>query len=468
MLEKSRARRMSNRWGWRSLIVFFAGLAYAGSLAVQLTWHGLGSQYEGLVSQYGGTEVEGYVGWSLAVALLTIWWNPKWQYKLKDEGRLVGLGAYYRLQLTVLLIRFGAWISLTEFSRVQSMLHSVFMIATVVLSGMAMWTVKIDTTPLVNWDYEQPTLVTKTQYVPPPRPSFQIGSLAPTTISRQWKPPTPPNEDTMDWAPSYTFDEVKQPRYRDTGPSPFHSTALPAEAKAVGLPPGHFDKRDRLPERETGIRGIAEPKFFPPDVDTGLESIFGQVFSLHDRVEERSQARESRSQAGEMRSQAGETYVEASQVGQTDVRRRRPRQASLLSAAFLLMMLVLWSISDVLAVAFPPLRAYVIGFAVLVSISTMRRDVLAIVTAIEVSGLIWIGLNDPTIFCDRLGAGVLSMLALQQIWVYAQPEQAALVLDRKISNESLQSVDSIETTSTAPAWKTPKRPSRFEMDRLVL
>ena len=143
------------------------------------------------------------------------------------------------------------------------------------LSGMAMWTVRIDTTPLVNWDYEQPTLVTQTQYVPPPRQSFPIESLAPPMgVPRQWKPPTPPSEDTMDWAPSYNFDQVKQPRYRNVEPSPFHSTALPAEAKATGLPVGHFDKRDRLPERKTRMGGMAEPKFFPPDVDTGLESIF--------------------------------------------------------------------------------------------------------------------------------------------------------------------------------------------------
>ncbi|OAP54342.1 hypothetical protein AYL99_11443 [Fonsecaea erecta] len=58
--------------------------------------------------------------------------------------------------------------------------------------------------------------------------------------------------------------------------------------EAIGLPPGFFDKSQKslLPARQTGTasEAIAQPKFFGHErqVDTGLESIFDSVFSLQD------------------------------------------------------------------------------------------------------------------------------------------------------------------------------------------
>jgi Ima1 N-terminal domain len=421
MLERSRARRISNRWGWRSLVVSCGGIAYFVSLAIQLVWHGLASQsmdtngtcFQQPVPLASVKNVEQYMGLSLALALLSVWWNPKWQYKLKDEGRLVGLNAYYRLQLVALALRYGAWVLLSE--RPFPMTHSVFLVGIVVLSGRALWTVRVDSTPLVNWEYEQPALVTKTQYVPPQRrqESFAIGNLAPATRPslQQWRPPTPPSsEDQMDWAPSYNFDPLKQPRYR-VGPSPFHS-ALPAVAgQSIGLPPGHFDKRDRLPQTKTTESVMAEPKFFPPDADTGLESIFGQVFSLKDPA-------------------LREAPVP---VPQPAPARQAPlSQAPLVSAALLLLALVLWSTSDVLAVAFPSIRLYVLGLAAMISLLravSRKMHMVAIATAVEVVALAWIGLQAPTPSYEKLGAGILSMLTLQEIVAYAQAERVEVLVE---------------------------------------
>ncbi len=498
MLEKSRARRVSSRWGWRSLVVTFAGIAYFVSLAVQLVWHGLGSQCIGTrmirptqcLQRPVPTEcverVEQYMSWSLALGVLNVWWNPKWQHKLNDEGRLVGLSAYYKLQLAVLVVRLGAWVWLAEhWSRLQPMLHSVFLIVVVVLSGMAFWSVGIDTAPLVNWDYEQEAFVTKTQYVPPPReeprPSpFSSDSLAPvrTPNLQQWRPPTPPvSQDQMDWTPSYGFDMVQQPRYRNVGPSPFHSTALPKEAKAVGLPPGHFDKRDRLPQKQLMTGAMAEPKFFPPDLDTGLENIFGQVFSLQDPTT-----------APKSRAGAHVTRRQQSQGTSTSLGQEPTSHAPLVSAAIQLLMLVLWLISDVLTTAFSSIRLFVLGFAIAVSLLRMalrRMDTVSIAVGVEVVALIWIGFQQPTPFCDKLAAGLLSMLAMQEVIAYAWREPADISATEDVSMadistfnptpmlrqpsvESMCSVDSINTTSTASAWKTPKFHRSFGMDSLML
>ena len=491
MLEKSRVRRVSSRWGWRSLVVTFAGIGYSTSLAVQLVWHGLGSQCVGTtgtrcfqrpVPQECVETAQQYVGWSLALGLWSVWWNPKWQHKL-EVARLVGLKAYYKLQLVVLVMRFGSWIWLTEHSsRLQPMLHSVVLVGIVVLSGVALWTVGVDRTPLVNWDYEQPAFVTKTQYVPPPpepqQNLFSIGSLAPATRPnlQQWRPPTPPDsQDKMDWTPSYGFDRVKEPRYRNVGPSPFHSTALPKEAKAVGLPPGHFDKRDRLPLKQMTTGAMAEPKFFPPDVDTGLESMFGQVFSLGDPAPATHEA-------------AAPMQREQDGMASSPSMHSISSHGSLVSAALLLLALVLWSISDVLVLACPSIRSWVLGFAVAISVSRAafrRPDALTAATAVEAVACIWIAFQQTTPFYDKLGAGVLSILAMQEVIAYTQEGHAYVSsagadaaaagshlhptpIARQPSADSMRSVDSVNTSSTAPGWKTPKVQRSFGMDSLML
>ena len=360
----------------------------------------------------------------------------------------------------------------------------MFLIGIAVLSGVGLCTVGVDTTPLVNWDYEQPALVSKGQYIPPlqePRQNlFSINSLAPATRPnlQQWRPPTPPeSQDRMDWAPSYGFDRVKQPRYRNVGPSPFHSTALPKEAKAVGLPPGHFDKRDRLPQKRAADGVMAEPKFFPPDADTGLENIFGHVFSLGDPTTPATRKSASLPDHGQ------QVRGMATIPSQESV----SSHASLVSAALLLLALVLWSISDVLAVAFPFIRLYILGCAVGVSTcraAFKRIDALTLATAVEAVALTWIGFQQTSPFYDKLGAGLLSILAMQEVIAYTQTERAQTTatgddamagtrpnptaIVRQPSSESMRSVDSIATTSTAPAWKTPKIQRSYGMDSLML
>ena len=158
------------------------------------------------------------------------------------------------------------------------------------------------------------------------------------------------------------------------------------------------------------VAAMAEPKFFPPDVDTGLENIFGQVFSLHDPTTTRRD---------------GSVPVPVQQPPDQQVQNERAAQsssqASLVAAALLLLTLVLWSISDVLTVAFPSIRLYVLGAAMLVSGSraAFRRDSLAIAACVEILALVWIGSQQVTPFYDKLGAGILSMLAMQELTTYA-------------------------------------------------
>jgi hypothetical protein len=397
MLERSRRRRIGGRWGWRRVIVNLAGLLYLLSLGLQLLWHLAGAQS----SDVQGTclqrpvptrcveEMEKYVGASLVVGLLTSWWNPKWDYKLREEGRLVGLSLFYRAQVILLALRFAAWMFAWTHRT-----HAVSLLTIAIWSGIALCTVKADTTPLVDWDYEQPDLVSPTQYVPPPR-AFNIQNLAPTQRPQlsQWRPPTPPSNDDMDWAPTYTFNPIKTPRYQTH--QPFQGT-VPTVGKgktAIGLPPGHFDNRVPLPPRQRQADIMAEPKFFPPDADTGLESIFGQVFSLNEPVA---------------------TQIPAEPAVQRS-------NAPLVSAALLVLAVVLWSLSDILSLAIPNARLYILTLSLVPLIrATPNLDAIAIATLAEVTLLLAIALY-PNQFTDKAAAGLLTVLAVQEGYAWMQP-----------------------------------------------
>jgi hypothetical protein len=396
MLERSRRRRVGSRWGWRRVVVNLAGMLYLLSLAVQLLWHLAGAQSTDVLGTCLQRPVpttcvkgmEKYVGASLVVGLLTSWWNPKWDWKLREEGRLVGLSLFYRAQVILLSLRFAAW----TFAWTHRT-HAVSLLTIAIWSGIALCTVSVDTTPLVNWDYEQPDLVSPTQYVPPPR-TFDIQNLAPTQRPQleQWRPPTPPSNDDMDWQPSYTFNPVKIPRYRDH--QPFQGT-VPAVGKktAIGLPPGHFDNRAPLPQKQRKDNIMADPKFFPPDADTGLESIFGQVFSLNDPVERETIPTVQRS------------------------------SAPLVSAALLVLAVVLWSISDILSLAIPNARVYILTLSLIPALRAVPKlDILAIVTIAEVALLLTIAFH-PNQFTDKAAAGLLTVLAVQEgyAWMEAIP-----------------------------------------------
>lgn len=269
---------------------------------------------------------------AIVFGLLSSWWNPKWQHKLQGcEGRLTGLLEYYQMNTAVLLARFGFWIRVREStmlsSNEQKLLHCLAMFMTALLTVYTLTRVKIDTTPLVSWQDSPVHLLSRRQFNPPVAPGmsqsafsshvsrsdpqnaqpFPISSLDPGPKRQIWQAPTPPPDediDAMEWEPSQTFQpNPRRPKVKaPPGPSPFHgalpamptnrwlhpqSQRQPAQKEAIGLPPGFFDKRDRLKSgTEPGfVEPMAQPKFFSRgdhEADTGLESIFDAVFSLRD------------------------------------------------------------------------------------------------------------------------------------------------------------------------------------------
>jgi hypothetical protein len=58
-----------------------------------------------------------------------------------------------------------------------------------------------------------------------------------------------------------------------------------------------------------------------------------------------------------------------------------------------------------------------------------KMHMVAIATAVEVVALAWIGLQAPTPSYEKLGAGILSMLTLQEIVAYAQAERVEVLVE---------------------------------------
>lgn len=342
VLDRSRQRRNANRLGWRSLLVNAAHLGWVASLTVQLVWHALGSQTYGnvVVPSMRPSEcftawpvpaqcplmVEQYIGFALLLGIICIWWNPKWQHKLEGrEGRLVGLDKFYKLQVALLAFRFSLWVVCKDVPSLTNIRPSIHAVSLVLISMIAAWSrygiVEIYAPRIVDWSQDPAPLLDSKQYVPPsaahgisPPDSQQTMAVnvfdtsAPAPL-QPWRPPTPPtDEDAMEWDPTPVAfaPTLKKMNYKTTEPSPFQGT-LPAfpnsgiyrtsrtdtvEApKAIGLPPGLFDKSHGKPlgGRSTDTSesyGLAQPKFFPLDAraDTGLESIFDTIFSLKDET----------------------------------------------------------------------------------------------------------------------------------------------------------------------------------------
>lgn len=342
VLNKSRQRRIASRWGWRSLLVSAAGFGYALNVSVQVAWHLYGSQIQqtpiidGLqLSQCLGERplneqcldlLERFVGLSLGLGLLCVWWNPKWQHKLSNnEGKLVGLEKYYLIQLGLLLSRVVIWAVLQDVPlniRTTTMIHAF---CAVVIVVVALWSnlgiIQVRLALPIDWNMDPAPLLSSRQFVPPETQNqsqstqlqdqaFSLDNLASATTPsyETWRPPTPPNDsgESMDWTPSQpAFEPLPKPiHYLSAGPSPFHgrlpalpargvqtiSGRLPNEPKeAIGLPPGFFDRKPNsiLPPRQQNVSGeaMAQPTFFGHErqADTGLENIFESVFSFQDR-----------------------------------------------------------------------------------------------------------------------------------------------------------------------------------------
>ena len=214
---------------------------------------------------------------SLYISLLCCWWNPKMGRKpIGARNNLLGLFQYYRLQFLLLVIRLGAWKTLSSIPLDLNLAQGSHALALVILLSMLviLWrTVEWEMQPKVNWHISDEPLVqvqpASTQDDEQPfRPLPSSNPPDRLTRSRQQpeainlqdfgrgmdasksvqQVPTPPNEeeddpDSMDWTPSQTHNFSSLKDYRSSksiaipnqsvpkGRSPFHGT-LPANPRS--------------------------------------------------------------------------------------------------------------------------------------------------------------------------------------------------------------------------------------------
>lgn len=582
MLDRSRERRMGSRLGWRSLVVNAAALGYLSSLGIQLSWHALGAIVNRHISIPGHrvqdcfnlnriplecVELpEKWMRLSMILGLVCIWWNPLWQHKLQHhEGRLVGLDTFYKASFAVLILRFLAWILLLDFgipNRYLSMSHSFFLVLILMVSGWnLLGIISIDSTPIVNWHQDLAPLLSPKQFVPPieneqvagtsssqnyPNHSqpLSLNDLAPRNQPdlKAWQPPEihETNEDAMDWTPSQeTFSpQPRQTRFKPTGPSPFHGTlpAAPARRpmnpkielesparKAIGLPPGFFDKSSdsqlRRPQPSEVDGFLAEPKFFPPNAnaDTGLENIFGKVFSLQDdSTEVRTAMRKSTRPQG---------HALPEKISIADPTHQPWSLSNMIAAigfSTLLMAVLIWSIEDVVDIGVPQLDIYILGYSSTITIAHLVLSLVNLPATTQTNSIVLFAIqtavfaaltlqrlndNDSNdLLWHKLGAGAVSFLLVQEFYLITlnqQPDTSNRNLDlhrpqaaqassleqrggqssnrmydrpftfehenlssspavggRRESFDSNESNDSMTTTSTTSTWKTPQTSRR--------
>ena len=334
-MQRSKLRRTDSLVDFRSLLLQSARIGYFVSILMQLLWHFFNTQPSSTTPCRGPAHcfaewpapiecrqtIAAWVPHATIAGLFFIWWNPGWSRKLHvREGRLIGLGQFYTVQVMIMIIRVGGWPilrGLIATDQKNMIIHSVLLVVLTMLTVYGLSVIRLDTTPLVDWTYEPPSLVSEAQYIPPTSPevpTFPVTHLGSTQAQdkQAWRPPTPPveDEDAMDWTPSQNFQPVRR-QEKVAAPSPFFGRlpTLPGGMRrqepkqAIGLPPGFFDNRATLPmQRRPSIpKPMAEPSFFPSSVDTGLENLFGQVFSLGDGSS--TSARRTSTQSGP-RSQA--------------------------------------------------------------------------------------------------------------------------------------------------------------------
>lgn len=140
-MQRTKARRVASRWGWRRILVATGSIAFWTSIAGQIIWHLMSAtpkkgtlhvsshahnisafpecalQYlrDGEVASECSRSLESSAGFSLVLGIISIWWNPRWTLKLQgQQGRLVGLTDYYKSQVTLLAFRFLAYLLLQD------------------------------------------------------------------------------------------------------------------------------------------------------------------------------------------------------------------------------------------------------------------------------------------------------------------------------------------------------------------
>lgn len=396
-MDDSKTRRLqANRLDWKKGIVALAGTAYWASLLGQVAWSVFGWLEGQKKRQDHGMELDGpwrmeldvtmkqcvrtvekgftelaatmlgssptpsmdvgvehlcqmkfapWAGWAVVLGVASMWWNPQLKHKLNGRReRMIGLGEYYKAQIMILVVRAVAWGSLQDSEKsgldasMVAAAHLVVLAMTLVVFTISFFLVKLDNTPLVNWQMSpkpilrhpeaqqqlQTTTPAKQDYNTPSKlqsgfPINQLGvspsrsAITEATPASTYYADTDDDDDAMDWAPS---SNTLQPRFTNreirtdrTSPSPFHGVLPPAPRppawnlrnpirptipKAL-TDPNPFHHRSEVTtqgdteQKKSSEMNMAPPRFFPPqdrNDETGLESLFNAAFSMHDEPQE--------------------------------------------------------------------------------------------------------------------------------------------------------------------------------------
>ncbi|KAL9108627.1 MAG: hypothetical protein Q9227_006573 [Pyrenula ochraceoflavens] len=271
------------------------------------------------------------VGYALSMSFVTIWWNPRWRHKIEGRrGRLRGLKDFYQLQIGCLVARFIAWVWLQDLQAESPMpiVKSIHVFLTVVniLLALAPWySVKVEkvpalirqTAPLVPdsvraRQMQERRLLGKSVQAPRPFPLSKLADVPPLDNSIHWAPTPPlehePESDLMEWEPTHNLQirreqplqpakSQRSPFYGRLPPQPNNHRLNPHpyagqihQRDSIGLAPGFFDppvasKSSTFSAQgnDSTARCFAEPTFFAPTADSGLEGVFGRVFNLEDQ-----------------------------------------------------------------------------------------------------------------------------------------------------------------------------------------
>lgn len=420
-------------------------------------------------------------GVALILGLLSMWWNPKWQHKLeRRRGRLRGLKDFYQLQAGALLLRFLAWVWLKDpkasglpLPTVRAF-HQILIAVNIGLIIASRLIVKVDLSPMFAWNESIGPLVPESvrsqqlREINPnpekaPPAAFPISKLAPPprTPQEPHRIPTPPPEespDAMEWEPSHNFQpriQNQTPKSKTSYRSPFHGRLPPApnnrflnphpkaldvpEKDSIGIPQGFFDPpvvpSSKADASEELSGPFVEPSFFPPSdykADTGLEGMFGKVFSLQDQSIEawdRSPARDPTKHNNNPDAVMLDIYDSSTGVtlGYAFIDYLHLIFAILLALSFCLLVCVSAFSSFSRAIDLPKLRLGITALAGIAAILALQsrtsttKDVLLYLVELVIaitSGLYGISYScSPTEKYHMLHSGFISAMAWQEFFL---------------------------------------------------
>lgn len=153
-------------WGWKSLVISAGAVVWCVSQVGQLFWNTRGAfatiqevdlaeefQYPLSACLWSSDQLYSTTACSelydtianiiMGLGLLSIWWNPRLKEKLRREnGRILGLQEFYKLQIIFLVVRTVSWAVLVRpqdyglDARAAKAAHSFMLVFVVLVSEL--------------------------------------------------------------------------------------------------------------------------------------------------------------------------------------------------------------------------------------------------------------------------------------------------------------------------------------------